>query len=91
MGADDKDADGEVPEFEFRHGPGTRVTEGEMEEIEARGNPMIVLRAHLRSADFLKFRYTDRCGGCSARPAPCRPLQAADGETPGEGHANQER
>ena len=32
-GNDDGEADGEVPEFDFKHGPGTRLTEGEMEEI----------------------------------------------------------
>ncbi len=37
-----------------------------MEEIRARENPMIVHRAHLRRADFERFGYTDRCGGCSA-------------------------
>ena len=65
-GADDAEADGEVPEFDFKQGPGTRLTEGEMEEIRARENPRIVHRAHLRKADFDKYGYTDRCGGCSA-------------------------
>ena len=65
-GADDKDADGEVPEFDFKHGPGTRLTEGEMEEIKSQVPPKITHRAHLRKADFEKHGFTDRCGGCSA-------------------------
>ena len=65
-GNDDGDADGEVPEFDFKHGPGTRLTEGEMEEIQANKAPKILHRAHLKKADFEKFGYTDRCGGCSA-------------------------
>ena len=31
-GADDAEADGEVPEFDFKQGPGTRLTEGEKED-----------------------------------------------------------
>ena len=31
-GDEDAEADGEVPEFDFQHGPGTRLTKGELEE-----------------------------------------------------------
>ena len=47
MGTGDAEADGEAPEFDFKHGPETRLTKGE-------------------KADFEKFGFTDRCGGCSA-------------------------
>ena len=65
-GGNDADADGEIPEFDFKRGPGTRLTQDEMGVIKARGDPMVVHRAHLRKADFETHGYTDRCGGCSA-------------------------
>ncbi len=34
-GTDDTEADGEEPEFDFKHGPGTKLTAGEMEEIKS--------------------------------------------------------
>ena len=64
LGAEDLDADGEIPEFDFSHGPGTRLTEGEKEEIREQEKPNIVHRAHLRKKDFDKYGFTDRCGGC---------------------------
>jgi hypothetical protein len=77
-GAGDAEADGETPEFDFKHGPGLRLTPGEMEEIKARENPMIVHKAHLKKADFEKFRYTDRCRGCSAMLRGLRAQPHAD-------------
>ncbi len=66
MGTDDAKADGEVLEFDFKHGPGTRLTAGEMEEIKTQVQPKIIHWAHLEKADFEKYGITDRCGGCSA-------------------------
>ena len=66
LGEDDSEADGENPEFDYTHGPGTRLTEGEKEAIRAQEKPQIIHRAHLRKSDFEKYGFTDRCGGCSA-------------------------
>ena len=65
-GGDGAEADGEMSEFDFKHGPGTRLTEGEMEDIRSEVRLKISRRAYLRKADFEKHGYTDRCGGCSA-------------------------
>ena len=65
-GKEDDDADGDVPEFDVTHGPGRRLTQGEMEEIATQETPSIVHRAHLTKKDFDKFGFTDWCPGCSA-------------------------
>ena len=57
-GKEDDNADGDVLEFDVTHGPGRRLTQGEMESI--------VRRAYLTKKDFDKFRFTDWCPGCSA-------------------------
>ena len=51
-GAEDADADGELPEFDVKQGPWTRLTEGEEEDGRARENLLIVHRAHLRENRF---------------------------------------
>jgi hypothetical protein len=66
LGAGDKDEDGEVPEIDIKHGPGTRLTAGEMEEIQACEDPGIIHRTHLRKAGLQRLGYTDRRGRCSA-------------------------
>ena len=66
MGQEDGEADGEMPEFDVKQGPGRRLTPGEVEEIATKETPKIVHRAHLRKADFETFGFTDRCAGCSA-------------------------
>jgi hypothetical protein len=65
-GQGDKDADGDVPEFDVKNGPGRKLTKEETEEIAMNENPKIVHRAHLRKTDFEKHGFTDRCPGCSA-------------------------
>ncbi len=65
-GKGDEEANGEIPEFAFTHGPGTRLTEGEVKELRSKENPQIVHRAHLRRAAYDQFGFNDRCGGCSA-------------------------
>ena len=60
------EVDGELPEFDVKHGPGRRLTAGEMEDIATREVPWIVHRAHLRRTDFDKFGFTDKCPGCMA-------------------------
>ena len=65
-GQGDAEADGELPEFDVKHGPGRRLTPGEVEEVQTKENLDIVHRAHLRRADFDRFGFTDRCAGCSA-------------------------
>ena len=66
LGREDKDADGDVPEFDFKSGPGARMTEDEMEQIAIMGKPDRGPHpAHLCKTDFEKFGYTDRCPGCS--------------------------
>ena len=65
-GANDKDADGDLPEFDVKKGPGRQLTEEEKHEIATNEAPKITHRAHLRKANFDKHGYTDRCLGCSA-------------------------
>ena len=64
-GGEDTDAYGELPEFDVKRGPGTRLTEGEKEDVRARQNLMIIHRAHLRNPIFKKFGFTELCGVCS--------------------------
>ena len=72
-GHGDDEADGEIPEFDVKHGPGRRLTPDEVEEVETRGNLDIVHRAHLRREDFERFGFTDRCPGCSAKIRGLKP------------------
>ena len=65
-GRGDKEADGDLPDFDVKHGPGRRLTTEEMQEIATNENPKIIHKAHLRKADFEKYGFTDRCPGCSA-------------------------
>ncbi len=65
-GTDDTEAAGEVLEFDLKHGPGTSLAAGEVEEIKSQVQPKITRRAHLKKADFEKHRFTDRCGGWPA-------------------------
>ena len=65
-GGGDKEADGDLPEFDVKKGPGRRLTEEEKREIATNEVPKIVHKAHLRRTDFDKHGYTDRCPGCSA-------------------------
>ena len=39
VGRDDAEADGELPEFDVKHGPDRRLTPGEVEEPETKENP----------------------------------------------------
>ena len=57
----DKDADGDLPEFDVR-----KLTEEEKQDIATSVVAKIIHRAHLRKADFDKHGCTDRCPGCSA-------------------------
>ena len=65
-GGGDKEADGDLPEFDVKKGPGRQLTEEEKQDIMRDEAPQIIHRAHLRKADFDKHGYTDRCPGCSA-------------------------
>lgn len=61
-------ADGELPEFDGKHGPGRLLTEEEEEEecIGANGMTKGVHSVHLAKKDFDNHGYTDRCAGCSS-------------------------
>ena len=48
-GGEDTDAYDELPEFDVKPGPGTRLTEGEKEDAGTRQNLMIFHRGHLRT------------------------------------------
>ena len=48
MGKGDTEADGEAPEFDVKHGPGRRLTPGEVEDVAAKEDLKIVHRAHLK-------------------------------------------
>ena len=65
-GNGDKEADGDMPEFDVKAGPGRNLTEEEKMDIMSREAPRIVHRAHLRKTDFEKHGFTERCPGCSA-------------------------
>ena len=65
-GKNDNEADGDLPQFDVKSGPGRKMDEQEVEDIRTSDTPKIVHRAHLRRGDFDKFGYTDRCPGCSA-------------------------
>jgi hypothetical protein len=78
LGPGDKEEDGEMPELGIKHGPGTRLTAGEMEEIQARADPEITHRAHLTKNDFEKFGYTDNCRGCAAKLRGMKPQPHAE-------------
>ena len=76
-----READGDLPEFDVKKGPGRQLTEEEKQDIMRDEAPQIIHRAHLRKSDFDKHGYTDRCQGCSAilrglhvqpRTAECR-------------------
>ena len=59
----DKDADGDLPEFDVKKGPGRQLTEEEKQDIIRDEAPQIIHRAHLRKADFDKHGGTGRCQG----------------------------
>ena len=65
-GSSDKEADGDLLEFDVKKGPGRQLTEEEKQDIMRVEAPRIIHRAHFRKADFDKHDYTDRCPGCSA-------------------------
>ena len=65
-GREDDKADGELPEFDVKQGPGRRLSPEEVEEVATEVVPKLVHKAHLRKTDFEKYGFTDRCGGCSA-------------------------
>ena len=65
-GIGDKEADGDMPEFDVKASPGRNLTEEEKADIMSTKAPRIVHRAHLRKTDFEKHGFTDRCPGCSA-------------------------
>ena len=65
-GGGDKEADGDLPEFDVKKGPGRQLTEEEKQDIMRDEAPQIIHRAHFRKADFDKHGYTDRCPVCSA-------------------------
>ena len=65
-GNGDKEADGDMPEFDVKAGPDRNLTEEEKMDIMSREAPRIVHRAHLRKTDFEKHGFTGRCPGCSA-------------------------
>ena len=65
-GEGDREADGLLPEYDVKAGPGRQLTSEEKEDIKTSQAPKIVHRAHLRKDDFEMHGYTDRCPGCSA-------------------------
>ena len=66
LGKEDKEADGDAPEFDTKNGPGVAMSREEVEgvqhqEVSERGPHA----AHIFKKDFEKHGYTDRCPGCS--------------------------
>ena len=53
-GKGDKEADGDMPEFDVKEGLGGNLTDKEKMDIMSREAPRIVHRAHLRKTDFEK-------------------------------------
>jgi hypothetical protein len=66
MRKEDNEADGDLPEFDVKKGPGRQLTKEEKTDIQINVAPNITHRAHLRRDDFDKHGYTDRCPICSA-------------------------
>ena len=57
----------------MKHGPASRLTAAEIEEIVTKPSLNIIHRAHLQKDDFKKQEYMERCGGCSAMLRGMRP------------------
>jgi hypothetical protein len=67
LGREDKEADGDAAEFDFKNGPGAAMTREEVEEVRHQGpSGRQPHTAHIFKTDFEKHGYTDRCPGCSA-------------------------
>lgn len=62
----DAEADGDLPEFDVKKGPGRQLAEDEKQDMRANETPKIAHTAHLRKAYIDKHGYSDRCAGCSA-------------------------
>jgi hypothetical protein len=92
-GIEDAVADGDAPEFDFKHGPGTMLTESEIEGLRGQEVTKNIHRAHLKKTDFEKYGYTDRCGDPSWTTCTTahRTMPPAHGEEPRGGRQDQER
>ena len=55
----DKEADGDLPEFHAKKGPGRQVMEEEKQDIATSVAPKIIHRAQFRMADVGKHSYAD--------------------------------
>ena len=73
LGKEDKEADGDVPEFDVKAGPGRVLSKEDIEDIKTSEAPRILHRAHLRRQDFDRRGCADRCGGCAAMLRGLRP------------------
>ena len=62
----DKEANGDLPEFDVKKGRGRRLTEEEKQDFMRDEAPRTIHRAHLRRADFDEHGFTERPPGCSA-------------------------
>ena len=66
LGNDDKEADGLASEFDFKNGPGARMTAEEVENIASKGpSGREPHPAHLSKKGFEEHGCTDRYPGCS--------------------------
>ena len=66
MGAEDTEADGDTTEFDFKSGPGVKMTKDDVDEVEQKGpSGRQTHHAHIFKKDFEKHGYTIRCPGCS--------------------------
>ena len=48
LGAEDREADGDIPEFDFRSGPGVKMNDEDIEKIKTAERKAIVHNAHLK-------------------------------------------
>ena len=64
LGKTDDSADGDIPEFDDKHGPGVKMSPEEVGKFEAMKTERCPRSYYLTKADFEKHDYTDRCGGC---------------------------
>ena len=64
LGQSDPLAEGEQSRFDFKAGPGVRMSEEEMAKVLLK--EPVIHRTHRFKKDFVEHGFTDRCPGCSA-------------------------
>ena len=79
-GGNDPNAEGEQSSFDFKAGPGVRMSAQDIEGVLIRDASAHQLphRTHRFKKDFEAHGYTDRCPGCSAMLREMHPQPHSD-------------